>query len=273
MKNLIKFAFLGLFITSCSTTDDNDPNHFDEPLTTKMFPYIIYHSLSPSSENNSKLNFEYDTNKRLTKQIGGIISVSEAIGFSHVFTTQFYTLLTYNSNKVTVEELSSGEISPQKNTRYFTLNTKNQIITKEIPNTKNYLYKKLTFKYLDNKLSEIETTLPNMPYDPTDPWDYILTYSEKFYYDSNGNLTKTEYFEKRNGVNKGVKIIRTFEDYDNSTNPFKRLQLLDDFFYRSLSKNNFRKYTEVHYNNDEITSESTKTWGFNYDLDGKIIIN
>ncbi len=39
-----------------------------------------------------------------------------------------------------------------------------------------------------------------MPYDPKDPSDYVLTASEKFEYDNNGNLIKSIIVSKHNDV-------------------------------------------------------------------------
>lgn len=112
-----------------------------------------------------------------------------------------------------------------------------------------------------------------MPYFPNDPNDYILTYSEKFYFDTNGNLSKSEYTEKRNGIEEGEKIIRIFENYDTSINPTEKFYLLEEYFYRSLSKNNFRKYKEIHYDNGILTSSAEHSWTFNYDANGNIILD
>lgn len=275
MRHLIRFLFIGIFIISCSRTEDSPENNVvNEPLITKVNAYLFFPGLMPNNSVEPNFNIEYDSNQRPTKKNGGFFSVSPSTGYSVSFTDKIYTSLIYTGQNVTVENFySSPDYTVQKSTKYFTLNSLNQIDRKEIPNNNNYLLKKQTFNYLDNKLSEIKTTLPNMPYDPTDPNDYLLTYFEKFYYDTNGNLTKSEYFEQENGINKGEKVIRTFENYDNSTNPFKRLQLLDEFFYRSLSKNNYRKYTEIHYYYEVIGSTSTTSWTFNYDTNGQIIIN
>lgn len=274
MKKIITILLFGFLLISCSRNEDNPENPVvNDPLITKMNVNVFYPGSKPYNQSELIFSFEYDTSKRLTKKIGGFLSVSGSTGIGGFFTDKFYTSLIYENSKVTVEDLSSDVIYPPKNTKYYTLNSLNQIVSKEIPNTSNYWLKKQTFNYVENKLAEIKTVLPNMPYDPTDPNDYLLTYLEKFYYDTNGNLTKAEYFEQQNGINKGEKIVRTFEDYDNSTNPTKRLQLLDEFFYRSLSKNNFRKYTEVHYNYDVISSTNTTTWTFNYDSNGQIIVN
>lgn len=274
MKNIIKILFLILFTTSCSKDDNIEEPIVNDPLITKLNVNVFNPGALYYDPAETKFNFEYDENKRLTKKIGGFLSVSGATGFSGFFTEKIFTSLTYSNNNVTVENFSSStDFTVPKNSKYFTLNVLNQIETKEIPSTNNYLFKKQFYKYSNGKLTEIKTTFPNMPYDPNDPNDYVWTYLENFYYDQNGNLTKTEYFEQQNGINKGESILRTFEDYDSSINPCKRFYLLDDFFYRSLSKNNYRKYTEIHYNNDILSSTSYTIWTFNYDSNGQIIIN
>ena len=275
MKKIIAIILFGFVLISCSRNEDNFENPVvNDPLITKMNVNFFYPGSMSYNQSELKFSFEYDSGQKLTKKIGGFLSVSGSSGFSGFFTDKIYTSLIYTNNNVTVENFSSStDFTVPKNTKYYNLNSLNQIVSKEIPNTNNYWLKKQTFTYLDNKLTEIITVLPNMPYDPTDPTDYLLTYLEKFYYDTNGNLIKAEYFEQQNGTIKGEKIVRTFEDYDNSTNPTKRLQLLDEFFYRSLSKNNFRKYTEVHYNYDVLSSTNTTTWTFNYDSNGQLIIN
>lgn len=274
MKHLIKLIFIGIFIISCSKTEDSlENNVINEPLITKMNSKVFNSSNVPPN-NELIFSFEYNTDLRLTKKNGGFITSSPSTGYDGYFTNEIYTSLIYTGQNVTVENFSSSSVfTVPLNTKYFTLNYLNQIDKKEIPNSNNYWLKKQTFNYLNNKLIEIKTTLPNMPYDSTNPNDYLLTYLEKFYYDSNGNLTKSEYFEKQNGINKGEKVIRTFENYDNSYNPCKRLQLLDEFFYRSLSKNNYRKYTERHYYDDVLGLTSDRSWTFNYNPNGQIIVN
>ncbi|MDR6761817.1 hypothetical protein J2Y38_002026 [Flavobacterium sp. 2755] len=270
---LLKFLFLALFITSCSNDDAPVNNPDNESLITEIDPYLFLSRFLPIYGEAMKFTLEYDSNQRLTKKNGGFIDASTSTGFNKMFSNEVYTSFTYANNTVTIENFSTSPIfTVQKETKLITLNSLNQIVTKEIPNTFNArLSKKQNFTYNGNKLVQIVTTYPNIPFDASDPDDYIWSYVENFYYDANGNLTKAEYLEQQNGVNKGKKIIRTFEDYDHSTNPFKKLQLLDDTFYRSLSKNNYRKYTENQYSDDVLSFESTTTWGFNYDSNGQMI--
>lgn len=227
-----------------------------------------------SLNSGSSFSFEYDNNKRLTKKIGGFVDPGSGSGYDTHFSDKIYTSLNYNNNNVTVEDYSSSaNFNVPKNSKYFVLNSNNQITKKEVPFISNRNLDEIqTFTYLNSKLTEIKTTFPNLSYYP--PNDYIPTYLEKFYYDSKGNLTKSEYILQKDGVNTSEKTVRTFEDYDNSYNAWKRLYLLDDFFYRSISKNNFRKYTEIKYDiAGNITSSKEQTLNFNYDSSGNIVIN
>ncbi|WDF47391.1 hypothetical protein PQ459_02630 [Chryseobacterium sp. KACC 21268] len=273
MKKIFTLLYSIFILFSCSRDDDKEQTQNDDALITKM-SLILYPNSLPYNNSELSFYFQYDNNKRLIKKTGGFLSVSGSSGYNGFFTDKIYTTLTYINNKVTVGNFSSSpDFTVPKNSKYYTIDN-NQIIQKEVPNTYygSYRDEKHTFKYTNNKVVEISTTLPNLPYYPPD--DYIETYLEKFYYDTNGNLTKSEYFEQHDGINKGIKIVRTFGDYDNSINPFKRFYLLDEYFYRSISKNNFRKYTEVKYNEaGSIISNSEQAWTFNYDSSGNIIIN
>ena len=274
MKKIFSLLILSIILFSCSRDNEDEIIENNDPLITKM-SLILYPNSFPYGNSELSFNFQYDNDKRLIKKTGGFLSVSGSTGFSDYFTDKIYTSLIYNNNNVTVEDFSSStDFTVPKNSKYFVLNNNNQIIQKGIPNiNSSYSNKKQSFKYNSSKqLIEIYTTLPNMPYYPPD--DYIPTYLEKFYYDSKGNLTKSEYIFQKDGVNTNEKTVRTFEDYDNSYNPWKRLYLLDEFFYRSISKNNFRKYTEIKYDySGNISSTSIRNWDFNYDSSGNIIIN
>ena len=267
IKKIFTFLLFGILINSCST-EDNPENNNDKNLITNI-KFDLNHSIPVD------LKFEYDNQKRLVKKIGTIGNLSGI--FVGYFSKDVYTSLIYNDNKVTVEEFP---LLPNyivfKNTNYYTLNSKNQITIREIPDSNhNDRYKKILYEYANNKLVEIKTTFPNRLYDINKPfYSYILTYSEKFYYNTNGNLAKTEYYEQHDGINTGEKTIRTFEDYDTSYNPTKKIFLLEEYFYRSLSKNNFRKYTENKYHLDSILYGFTEQkWSYTYDSSGNIVVN
>ncbi|PWB23447.1 hypothetical protein [Flavobacterium sp. HTF] len=273
MKHLFKILFISLLLISCSNNEDNTENNDNEPVLKKINLDVTNQSNSAINPSEISFDFEYDNEKKLIKKNGGYIDISHSTGYSKRFINEVYTLLTYTNNNVTVENFTTlVDFTIPKSSVYYSLNSSNQILQKEVPNVYNNVHsKKLVFKYSKGKLIEILTSFPNMPYDLNDPTDYVITYSEKFYYDANSNLVKTEYFEQHNGINEGERIVRTFEDYDNSPNPFKRLRFLEEYFYRSLSKNNFRKYTETKYYYDDMNTQMLK-WEFVYDANGQIIL-
>ncbi|AIL45774.1 hypothetical protein [Elizabethkingia anophelis] len=114
-----------------------------------------------------------------------------------------------------------------------------------------------------------------MPYNPSESWDYIETIVEDYIYDSNNNLQKIITTTHKTGnLNSSIKTKEiTFGDYDTSKNPFVKLGILNDYFERSLSKNNFRSRTEITYNINGIPGDkSENTWTFMYDTKGNLIV-
>ena len=92
-------------------------------------------------------------------------------------------------------------------------------------------------------------------------------------YDNNGNLIKTIIVSKHNDVINGGRKETTFGNYDNARNPFKKLYLLEEYFYKSLSKNNYKNTIVRSYDeNNNITSFSENSWDFSYDSSGNIIL-
>lgn len=273
MKNIFILFFISIILFSCSRDNEDEITDNDEPLITKMSSLVLYSGFTFNSNMDLNVYFQYDNDKRLTRKTGGFLPVSGSTGFGGSFSDKVFTTLVYSGNTVLIENFSSSpDFTVPKNSKYFILNNNNQIFEREFEDGHEYNYKKQEYKYTSGKLTEIFTTLPKMPFYPPD--DFIETYLEKFYYDSKGNLTKSEYIFQKDGLNTNEKIVRTFEDYDNSYNPWKRLYLLDEFFYRSISKNNFRTYKVVRYQeNGEITLNSQQSWSFNYDSSGNIIIN
>ena len=271
---LLQFLFAAFLLISCDREEIGEVAE-EDPLVTKLSVRMLDPGAMPVNNAEMSYDFSYDGNQRLTKKVGGFLPVSGSAGYNFLyFSKKIQTEIQYNGNNAVVEDVStSPDFSVQKNTRNYTLNTQNQIIGREIPNANVYWFKKEVFVYKNGKLDEIKTTLPNMPYDPSDPDDHIFTYSEKFFYDSAGNLAKTEYLELQDGVPSNYyKRVRLFENYDSSYNPFKRFALLDNYFYRSLSKNNFRVYKEQTTENGS-TLTSTREWSFNYDAGGNIILD
>lgn len=261
-------------MTSCSRDGDSKIDQDNEPLLTNLKTGFLYPDLWIINRAEINFMFEYDRQKRVMKKTGGFLSISGSTGFNAMFTDKISTSIIYQNDKVTVEDFyNSTQFTIPKNSKYFTLNAQNQITKKQSAGINIYWYKNDSYFYQNGQLDEIITALPNMIYDPGNPEDKILSYREKFYYDANGNLAKTEYFKQLAGVDQQKERIRLFQNYDNSPNPFKKLTLLEEYFYRSLSKNNFASYKEYDYQNGKEVLKSAVDWTFNYNAAGNIIVN
>lgn len=268
MKQITVFFTLAILLFSCSNDNVDDENQNNSPLLTK-----IRDGFATKNQTDLFIHFEYDDQKRLTKKTGGLFQLDPMTGYSNFYTDQLYTTFVYSKNKVTIENFDTIEgYTVPKNTSYVTLNSAGQIVQKDIPpypGQDYFWHERIYYIYSGNKLTEIKSTYPDMPYDPNDP--YVRTSLEKLYYDSNGNLSKTEKNEMINGINNGIKFVRIFEDYDNSFNYMKRFNLLQEYFYASISKNNYRKYKETYYYNDVMKSDYEVNWTYQYDSNGNII--
>lgn len=108
-------------------------------------------------------------------------------------------------------------------------------------------------------------------HEKTYTWEYITTY----FFDSNENLIKSERLEKSGGIDS--KLTTTFySNFDTAKNPFKKLYLCNDNFYeKSLSKNNYRKidYTVQDLQNTQFPPGSGHSeWTYSYGSDGQVIL-
>nr|WP_315027348.1 hypothetical protein [uncultured Chryseobacterium sp.] len=274
----IKLIYLAGFlaITSCSNSNDEIPTENKQELEiqniTKMswtFPSL----LESTNGKDPNYHFEYDSQGRLTKKIGGILKMPGSTGWGgSFFTNNVYTSITYNGNNaVTGNYFSDGSPNLQVNERSFNFDNQGRVVKAVLYFPSNPFWEKhLTYNYdTSGKLISIFTQVPNMPYFPTDPNDYILTYLEKFTYDTLGNLQKAVTTERHN--NNDALVIKeiVFSNFDSRPNIFKKLWIIEDYFYYSLSKNNFQKRIIKEYNGVNTTTNQQE-WTYQYDAEGNI---
>lgn len=92
-------------------------------------------------------------------------------------------------------------------------------------------------------------------------------YEKDFFFNVAGNLEKVEKREFYDGESVSIMTTETFGNYDTSINPFQKLFMFDDTFYRSLSKNNFRSYRRevVALPGGNVIKSHSKEWALQYD--------
>ena len=95
----------------------------------------------------------------------------------------------------------------------------------------------------------------------------LIYYNAQKNVDSIVTITPTNYnghlpiFDPTNKM----RTVEQFENYDTSQNPMKQFGIFEETFHRSLSKNNYRKYTSTQYDsNGTNNGYDTKEWEFIY---------
>jgi len=280
-KNLFYLLPIFIILFSCRNNDnESDIKTEQEFLVKKISPIYTpegYRNVISTPENNKHYTFEYDSNNRLIKKNGMMYPMSSSTGYGYYFfVREASTVIEYNGKSATLKNISTDpNFTISEYREDFILNNSNQIIEKNIPYKNSMANKKIKYFYNGKILIKRETTYPNRSYDPSLSWDYIETIVEDFIYNSNNNLQKIITTSHKTGnVNSITKTKEiTFEDYDTSKNPFVKLGILNDYFERSLSKNNFRSRSEISYNIDSTPRDkSENTWVFMYNTKGDLII-
>jgi len=280
-KNLFYLLPIFIILFSCRNSDnESDIKAEQEFLVKKISPIFSpegYRNVIFTSENNKHYTFEYNSNNRLIKKIGMILPIPSSTGYNnYYFSRSASTIIEYKGISVTLKDVSTDpKLMIPEYREDLILNNSNQIIEKNIPYKNSIANKKIKYSYNGKILIKRETTYPNMPYDPSESWDYIETIVEDFTYDSNNNLQKIVTTSHKTGNVKSVNKIKeiTFGNYDTNKNPFVKLGILNDYFERSLSKNNFRSRTEISYNIEGNPYKgSENTWNYPYDSTGNLIL-
>lgn len=206
---------------------------------------------------NDSIPVEY-INNRISKRSGHLIQQIAGYGFPTQFVKDIYDTLIYSTNQVTILTKSrskfivgvdafkkdifyeNGRIS--KTIQYFQSTERNDI-------TVNYSY---TNGLLTRKTGYRGT---------------YLYFQSDFYYNAIGNLDsvirRSSYYNDQTGQleidsHSNARIKEVFENYDNSKNPMKPFIIFDETFNRSLSENNYRKYSYYDFEGYE--------WHYNYNL-------
>ncbi|MDH6251374.1 hypothetical protein M2347_001101 [Chryseobacterium sp. H1D6B] len=264
------------FIYSCSNNDEElvqTPNIVAAIKPNKIsssFP-LLAQSYMGSDPN---YYFEYDSQGRITKRIGGFLSFSGGT-FPSYFFNSIYTKITYSGNSASMGEYSSDpNFNIPVKERSLEFDNQGRLVKSVIfqPNYGPIWEKHLTYNYDGTgKLVEIVTELPNMPYDPTDPSDYILSYVEKFTYDNSGNLQKATSIERHNTVDAYTMSQIEFSNFDNVQNPFSGLGIFEEYFYLSLSKNTPQKRKTQEFNEiGQLGAHTENTWTNQYESNGNL---
>lgn len=255
MKKLFYFLFI-LGIISCANSDDILENQqiSTELEPNKAFVHYIEFPKQTIPQPSWYYTFNYE-NGNLIKMTGKFVK-SESIWLPDSFYPDSFITLSYSTNQTEVKY--SSDTYP---TIVYTMEN-NKPKKAELYNQFNELITVKNYTYESGKIKIYSKT-------------YTFETYSTYYFDSNSNLIKSEKLEKSGGEDKTL-TTTTYSNFDNSKNPFKKLYLVNDNFYeKSLSRNNYRKinYTVEYLENPQsLPGNGNSEWIYQYDSNGQIVL-
>lgn len=234
-----------------------------EPQIPKINEYSIYSMFYPSGSMPaaSMVKLKYNHSNKIVHRIGDLIGVNPQSGFLYRFIDDIADTLVYEGNSIIIKKhILNGENWIASYKRELLL--KDGLLVRKIFDYSYYgtyyfdRYDTVMFYYNDSK--QIEKTRA---------FRFNNRMESNFKYDENGNLSMVTSELLNRTTNDTIhKDTLLFSDYDNSPNLTKELIIFEECFFRSLSTNNFRKYSFIRRNrfNTVLTTEK-RSWNFDYD--------
>ena len=262
-----------LYIVSCSS-DENQPE--ESNIKSYHYTYMdylkVYYVPSGSPQSNGaagSVKLEYDSQNRIIKRIGGLSPLPASLGLeAYLFSDEVTEDIVYTNNEIKItRNIPNVNLFFE---RKMIVDNKNRII-------KKIIYKKApevndSIFYTYNNLNQIDKTLKLLGKP-----DYAVSklyQKAKYYYSPQQNLDSIVTVNFEGGsLDTGTEIYRTvekFSNYDNATNPLKKLIIFDETYLRAISKNNYAKYENLGYKNNELIQQNISNYNYRYDASGNI---
>ena len=252
MKRLF-YLLIPLLCWSCSDNDDELSLNDNELITPESFNFRFLSEANIWPLNYGLVKIKYSDQNLPTEMLGNLINLSNGSTSHYILDSTQYEEYQYNGNKVLRLKKNTLD-SYVSNFRAEFIVENNKIIS-----SKEYLISHLEgldtrtkYFYQNDRLSKkiiYWTDASNNIYSDYGI-EYVYYFNTKNNLDSivnqnvvlDANLNTSYDFDRFK--TKQVKILK---NYDNSKNPFKQLFLLDQFFDRSLSTNNYREVIVKNY--------------------------
>lgn len=249
-----------LHFVSCST-DENESENNIQSYSSSYMDYIV------SIGGIGSVKLEYDSQNRIVKRIGGV-RLNAAAGFNYI-SDDVTEQIVYTNNEIKITRNVLG-CSVCFFERKMILDNKNRIIKKIIYNQEPQINDSIFYTY--NNLNQIDETLKL--YGKPEYLQNKFYQKAKYYYNTQQNLDSivTVNFEEGPYVT-GTDTYRTvekFSNFDNATNPLKKLIIFDETYLRAISKNNYAQYENLYYKNNELREKKTLKYNYKYDASGNI---
>ncbi|WP_420400956.1 hypothetical protein [Flagellimonas sp.] len=254
MKTFFLYVFsvlLLMLLGSCSTdavneiqdpdgqSGEEEPGNGDGPGdTTEQEGYLLYYMNYPLGINPpdllKKVQIEYDAENRIVGRVGGIYDaqVDPAVGFKYSFSEKVVDEISHVDNTIIVERKSlDSEIMVPAFKSTFILDEEDKIIQKIIEDSELNTKDTLDFEY--DPLGRIQRLVSR---------DMLLQKEVVFYFNAVSNLDSIVTREYDVEEDESTITKEEFGDYDFTENPLGHLNLFEETFTRSLSRNNYTHY-------------------------------
>jgi len=297
IKNKLIFLIaIVILITTLSCSNDDDEVIATEPVDNFYIEsyhgfYAQYNTYLSTFFNYSNIiSFEYDDSNRISKRHGDILYLGSGSGGGGYLHDSLYTDLVYTNNKIHLEKkaIPFNGLTVLENETIIELDAYNRMIRKTTMEEYYNTPKRDTtnYTYSNGKLRSFVKTSFREESNP----DWSVRYFEEsnlYYTNDNLDSIVTIFSAKDQIIPFNIlvkKETQYFSGYDSAQNPFRKLQIFEETFNRSLSKNNFTEYrktsNDYDYPNDNYYAtpileptqeEAYQTWSFAYDENGEWI--
>ena len=262
-------AFLSFLFFACKKNEITfNPGILPDSIHAQYFIKNHLYIYDPGNNFNAKSKFEY-YNSKIIKRSGAHLS-SPYIPIGD-YTDKIYDSVIYSNNKIWLFSFNKL-FNPYPQPKKWEIELEGNKMTRRV----NLLYHPtgdipqdtvLFFYDSNNRIKKIER------HNSVPPDSYVYIRNFEF---ENDNLVKISgtYIHKPNTIRSTTEEL--FSMYDNAPNPLKNSNffLWDDLYYRTLSKNNFAKYSFVRYDTSNNIMESWLTIiPFFYDEKGNVRYN
>lgn len=254
MKIYLFFFTVLIILTSCEKEkfDKTDLSLSEYSYLTMDYPSFL------NANKNSKVKIIYNYDGTISQRIGGLISSSPSSGYSYQAFDKIKDELEYSNNKITITLKllpNSGfeTCSPYKRVLFF--NKKNRLFKRIDDNLSTEPYDNDTTLYYYTEKGQVDKIIRN-------------SNIQQFTFNSRGNLSMITAIDTYTNYKDTI----IYSAYDNTPNLTKKLFIFKECLIRSLSTNNYSKYSKKTYNsNNEIISHEDKQWTLIYDSDHNLI--
>lgn len=263
-----KFLYLLplILLWSCNNEDDDITPVENNAFTAYPKGYFI-----ATVNGYDTIKLEYQNNK-VTKRIGEWYIIDPYTSYVYQFSKSLETHISYTDKTASLTKFSKLDWYQYPNdTHVYTLN--GQQIAEATLTYKarpNYA-EKYVYVYENNQIKYIDFLVTDHYYTND------LRSRRDFYFNAKGNLDSLVYRDADYDFydesvppyidyKKKERKVTTFSNYDQSQNPFQNLGVFTDLYYKSLSKNNFRKTQTREYDQEgkPTLNVSESSWDYEY---------